>query len=471
MISLAQAVLTFDPPNQKQQMFLTATNREIAYGGARGGGKSWAVRVKACLLCLSYPGIRVLIVRRSYPELVQNHINILREMLFGIARYNKTEKVFNFPNKSEIHFGYCAADSDVDQYQGLEVDCLFFDEACLLREEWIRKIKACVRGTNGYPKRIYYTLNPGGPSHGYFKNRFIDRRFEANENPEDFRFIQSLVTDNTALMKTNPEYIEELRSLPPKLRRAWLEGSWDIFDGQYFEEFKDNPEGYLTRKYTHVIEPFDLSSPQYDGWTFYRSYDFGYGKPFSCGWWAIDYDGVAYRILELYGCTDTPTEGVKWTPDKQFAEIRRIEETHPWLKGRQVLGVADPSIWDGSRGESVNDAAVRHQVFFDRGVNDRVAGWMQMHYRFQFDENGYARMYFFRGCNAAIRTVPLMMYDPRDPEDLDTSLEDHACDEIRYFCMCRPIKPHIKVEQKSLLNDPLDMFADARRPQRWTYLI
>ena len=397
--------LRMDAPNEKQRRFLLDRHRHIAYGGARGGGKSWAVRTKAKLLALRYAGIKLLIVRRTLRELQNNHIDPLRQELAGVAKYKAADKRFEFPNGSVLTFGYCACDGDLGQYQGAEYDVAFLDEAGQLQKAWIDAINACVRGTNGFPKRTYYTLNPGGPSHGYFK-----------------------------------------------LREAWLHGSWDVYEGQFFEDFRDVPEHYRDRRWTHVIEPFVPDK----GWTVCRSYDFGYGKPFSCAWWAVDYDGVIYRILELYGCTRTPNEGVKWTPDRQFAEIRRIETEHPWLKGREITGVADPAIWDASRGESVAQTAARYGVYFSPGDNERIAGWMQCHYRLQFDENGYPRMYVFRNCRAFIRTVPLMLYSQTRPEDLDTALEDHVCDEWRYFCMSRPVRPIRGGQTAEIWSDPLD---------------
>ncbi len=390
--------LRMDAPNEKQRRFLLDRHRHIAYGGARGGGKSWAVRTKAKLLALRYAGIKLLIVRRTLRELQNNHIDPLRQELAGVAKYKAADKRFEFPNGSVLTFGYCACDGDLGQYQGAEYDVVFLDEAGQLQKAWIDAINACVRGTNGFPKRTYYTLNPGGPSHGYFKRLFIDRRFEPGEREDAV------------------------------------------------------PEHYRDRRWTHVIEPFAPDK----GWTVCRSYDFGYGKPFSCAWWAVDYDGVIYRILELYGCTRTPNEGVKWTPDRQFAEIRRIETEHPWLKGREITGVADPAIWDASRGESVAQTAARYGVYFSPGDNERIAGWMQCHYRLQFDENGYPRMYVFRNCRAFIRTVPLMLYSQTRPEDLDTALEDHVCDEWRYFCMSRPVRPIRGGQTAAIWSDPLD---------------
>lgn len=449
-------------PNEKQKLFLEATQKHVAYGGARGGGKSWSVRTKAKLLAMRYPGIRMLIVRRTYPELVNNHINELRGELIGIAKYNDKDKVFKFNTGSTLNFMYCARDSDLDRLQGVQYDVIFIDEATQLSEHQLKTIGACLRGVNDFPKRMYYTCNPGGQGHGYIKRLFIDRRFNEKENPDDYVFIQALVTDNKALMEKDPEYIRQLEVLPPKLREAWLNGSWNIFEGQFFEDFIDDPEHYEDRQYTHVIKAFDIPST----WKIYRSYDFGYNKPFSCAWWAVDYDGVIYRILELYGCTKTPDEGVKWTPEKQFAEIARMEREHKWLRGKQIQGVADPSIWDTSRGDSIADTAAKYGIWFTPGDNKRIPGWMQLHYRFAFDENGYPMMYVFENCKAFIRTMPLLVFNETNPEDLDTKGEDHAADEARYFCMSRPISPREAVTKKEIGDDPLNMHIDTARMRR-----
>lgn len=444
-------------PNEKQKLFLADKHRHVAYGGARGGGKSWAVRVKAILLCLRWPGIKILIVRKTYRELINNHVVPLQQMLpTSVARYHKTDKVFKFENGSTIWFGYCNNDSDLDQYQGAEYDVIFFDEATQLQESWLKKINLAVRQPNGLPKRTYYTCNPGGVSHHYIKRLFIDRKYEAKEIPENYSFTQALVTDNKALMNMQPEYVAELEALPPKLRKAWLEGDWDVYDGQFFEDFIDRPEQYDARTYTHVIPAFDIPS----GWKIYRSFDWGYNKPFSVGWWAVDYDGVVYRILELYGCTKQPNEGVKWTPPKVFAEIHKIETEHRWLKGKKIIGIADPAIWSAQTGESIADTAAKHQVYFQPGDNERIAGWMQMHYRFAFDENGFPMMYIFENCKAFIRTIPLLQYDEHRPEDLDTDGEDHVADEARYFLMSRPIKPRTSMPADEYEESPLKLFLD-----------
>lgn len=448
-----------DGPNEKQLLAFQEKHRYVGYGGARGGGKSWFVRWKAILLCLHYPGIKVLITRRTYKELDNNHIQPLLRLLDGAASYNRSDKRFTFPNGSTINFGYCATDADLGQYQGAEYDIWFADEAGQFREDWLTNIDACVRGANAFPKRTYYTLNPGGPSHAYFKRLFVDQRYTPEEHPEDYSFIQALVTDNKALMDMQPEYKRSLEKLHPKLRKAWLEGSWDVYEGQFFEEFRDDPKHYVDRQLTHVIEPFEIPA----GWKIYRSFDWGYNKPFSCGWWAVDYDGVLYRILELYGCTETPNEGFKWPPERVFNEIHRIEVEHRWLSGKQITGIADPAIWDAERGESIADVATKYRVYFTPGDNKRIPGWMQVHYRLAFDDNGFPQMYIFRNCKAFIRTVPMLIYDDHRVEDLDTSMEDHVADEVRYMCMARPIKPVLPEAQDDYKHSPAYVALDIPR--------
>ena len=273
-------------------------------------------------------------------------------------------------------------------------------------------------------------------------------------------FIQSLVTDNKALMESNPDYIKQLEALPPKLRKAWLEGNWDVYEGQFFEDFRDAPDNYNSRQWTHVIEPFAIP----EGWKIYRAFDWGYNKPFACGWYAVDYEGIIYHILELYGCRDeSPNEGIKWTPPQVFAEIHRVEAEHPWLKGRKINGIADPAIWDAETGESIADVAMKHQVYFTPGDNKRIPGWMQCHYRLAFDENGFPMFYVFKNCKNFIRTIPLLQYDEHKPEDLDTDGEDHIADSWRYMLMSRPIKPRIPVKPDEFHKNPLNVFLDIKK--------
>ena len=432
-------LLRTERPNPRQREFFLARARHVAYGGARGGGKSWAMRRKFVLLAMRWPGLRLLLLRRTMPELRENHILPLQRELAGYAVYKPGERAFLFPNGSRLVLGYCAGDADCLRYQGQEYEVIGFEEATNFREDWIVFISTCLRTTRtDFSPRIYYTCNPGGVSHELIKRLFIRREYRAGEHAEDYAFIPARVYDNPVLMAADPDYVRRLESLPPAKRRAHLDGDWDVYEGQVFEEFRNDPAHYADRRWTHVIDPF----PPPEGWSIWRSFDFGYARPFSAAWWAVDFDGRLYRILELYGCEkDRPNVGLKWTPERIFGEMARIEQEHPWLTGKKILGVADPAIWDGSRGESIAAIGERLGIYFEKGENKRLPGWMQLHYRLRFDEEGLPMLYLFTNCTAAIRTLPLMQYDPHSPEDVDSTLEDHAPDEMRYLCMARPIPP------------------------------
>lgn len=469
--------ITIGKPNVVQEKALKDSHKIIGYGGARGGGKSWFIRAKAILLALAYPGIRMMIVRKTYNELIENHVKPLKQTLkIGTdgcpIKYNDSRKEITFPNGSTLMLRYCSNEADCDRYQGLEIDILFIDESTQMEEIVIKKLSACVRGVNDFPKHVYLTCNPGGVSHGYHKRIFIDKQYIDGENPDDYSFHKALVTDNYALMKMQPEYLKALENLPDALRQAWLFGDWQIFEGCYFSEFREQPDITQCEKHgvdvetarddglwTHVIEPFDIPP----SWKIWRSYDWGYGKPFAMTYYAMPPgDDTAYMILEVYGCTKTPNEGIKWTSDEQFAYFRELEDTHPYFKGKRIQGVADPSIWDGSKGISVAQSADKYQIWMQPGVNDRIPGWLQVRERLKFDENGRARLYIFNTCKHTIRTIPLQMFDEHKVEDLDSSLEDHIEDSIRYFCMMNPVNVAIPDEQIRPISDPLNQFTKTK---------
>lgn len=447
--------LRTETPNPRQREFFLSRAAHTAYGGARGGGKSWAMRRKMVLLAMRYPHLRLLLLRRTLTELRENHLLPLIAELNGFAAYRREEKTFLFPNGSRLVLGYCDNDGDVLQYQGAEYDVIGFEEATQFREEWIRMITTSLRTTKReFRPRVYYTCNPGGVGHAYIKRLFIDRSFKEGEAAEDFAFIPARVWDNRVLMEADPEYVKRLSALPYHKRRAHLEGDWNVYEGQVFEEWRDDPAHYADRRFTHVIDPF-APPPT---WQLYRSFDFGYAKPFSVGWWAKDGDGRLYRILELYGCAPREENvGVRWTPEAIFREIAKTERTHPWLVGRSVTGVADPAIWDASRGESVAETGERCGVYFERGDNRRLAGWMQLHGRLAFDEAGVPMLYVFHTCRAFLRTFPQLQYSRIYPEDVDSDMEDHIADETRYLCMMVPMRPAVPAAARTVeLTDPLD---------------
>jgi len=420
-------------------------------------------------LALNNPGIKIMIIRRTYPELEQNHIRPLKKLLHvgtpGCPiRYNEAKKTMTFPNESTILFGYCKTDADTDRYQGTEVDVLFLDEATQLTEQQIKDLNSCVRGPNDFPKRTYYTCNPGGRGHGYIKRLFVTREYMTNERPENYSFIQSLVYDNDVLMQCDPEYVQALEVLPEAKRKAWLEGDWDSFIGQVFNEWRNDASHYEDRLWTHVIDDFEIPAD----WKIYRGYDHGYSKPFSVGWFAVDHDGRIYRIAEWYGCTAEPNTGLQLTVQEIAEGIKERERTLPNLKGRKVYGIADPAIWGSQSGESIEEMFEKCGVYNSKGDHTRLAGIMQFHYRLSFNEYGVPMFYCFKSCKQFIRCIPLLIYDEKHVEDIDTELEDHNYDEARYVFMEHPLNP--KKLKKIYTNedplppmDPLNLITPERR--------
>lgn len=487
-------------PQPKQLQFMQRPEYEALYGGAAGGGKSDSLLVEA-LRQVDIPHYRGIIFRKTYPELSDliDRSEELYTPAFPKAKYNDSKHFWKFPSGAKIYFGAMQHKKDRTKYQGKHFDFIGFDE--LTHFSWeeysymFSRNRPAKSPRSNKRTRVYIraTTNPGGIGHGWVKERFITAAEPMTpivetvviDKPDgtkmtverDRIFVPATVFDNQILLEEDPNYVGSLALLPEKERNALLYGDWDTFSGQFFTEFRESPDLSQAkengidadadtlrrqRRFVHVIEPFDLNTVECRGWKIMRSYDFGYAKPFSCAWWAIDYDGTFYRIMELYGCTKMPNEGVMWTPDEQFKKIREIETTHPWLKNRNITGVADPAIWDKSRGESIADTAAKYGIYFTPGDHERLPGWMQCHYRLQFDNNGYSRCYIFSNCKAFIRTIPLMMYSDTNPEDLDTALEDHVADEFRYMCMSSPIKPQRPVPKEQILSDPLDQFKDKK---------
>lgn len=359
-----------------------------------------------------------------------------------ICTYNDSKKMWTIKGGSTIEFGYCDSESDVTQYQSAEYDCIRFDELTHFTEFMYTYLISRIRGVNPFPKQIKSSTNPGGVGHAWVKARFIDEHEPGEMWTDDLGrariFIPAKVQENKFLMEADPKYIQRLEQLPENQKKALLYGDWEIFEGQFFSEFRNNTDGYLDRKFTHICEPFPIPR----SWTRYRSFDWGYSKPFSVQWWAVDNDDVAYLYREWYGCTGEPDVGLRLTPDevaKRIAEIER--ELEP--QGVFIDGIADPAIWDVQTGESIAEVMARNNVHFRKADNKRIVGWVQVRERLKFDEEGRSAMYIFKTCRHMIRTMPMQIHDEHKPEDLDTKLEDHALDSTRYFCMARPVKPRV----------------------------
>lgn len=410
--------------NERQKLFFKARRRFVAYGGARGGGKTWAVRIKAMLLACRYAGIKILIVRRSFQELRDNHILPLQMELRDLARWKEQEKRFIFPNGSYIRFGYCSAERDVLQYQGQEYDIIFIDEATQLTEFQFQTFKGCLRGANDFPKRMYLTCNPGGVGHAWVKRLFIDRQYVAGERPEDYEFIQAKVTDNPVLMKKDPEYINMLRSLPYELREAWLNGSWDIFAGQYFSEWNRD---------VHVVEPFAIPA----WWRRYITMDYGLDM-LAAYLIVVDNHDMAYVVQEVYKGRDLGEGAKGLIVSEAAAEVKALAGN-----GDIAAYLAPPDLWNARQetGKSVADIFAESGIYLTQTSNDRIDGWMAMHERLHVfeDEQGVqvAKLRIFPQCINLIRTLPQLRYDDKRINDVATEPHEltHGPDAIRGWCV------------------------------------
>ena len=246
--------------------------------------------------------------------------------------------------------------------------------------------------------------------------------------------------------------------MPEAEKQALLYGSWDSFTGQVFREWKNDPAHYKDRAHTHVIDPFMV--PRH--WLIYRGFDFGYARPFSVGWYAVDEEGRIYRIREYYGTEGQPDVGMRMHAVDIAAQIRIIEQSDPNLVGRDIIGIADPSIFDESRGASIAQLMAQHPnyVTWARGDNTRIAGKMQYHYRLAFDPDGRPMFQVFNTCRHFIRTIATLVYSESNVEDVDTKQEDHIYDECRYVLMEQPISPRANIRPNLPQDDPLNLVKD-----------
>lgn len=423
---------------RKQGEFIKAKEGEVLFGGAAGGGKSYGQLIDALIFALKYPQSKQLILRRTYPELEKSIIRTSLELYpRDLAVYKSQGHIWTFSNGSFIEFGNCENEKDMYRYQSAEYDIIRFDELTHFTEAIYIYLISRVRGTNGYPKQVKSSTNPGGVGHSWVKERFIDPvpPLEVNKTEAGTRiFIPSKVDDNVFLMKNDPEYKERLKNLSENDQKALLYGDWNLDEGAYFNEFDINK---------HVVKPYVLS----DNNRLYMSLDYGLDM-LACFWYSVDHEGYVTVYRELYEpnlIIDDAARAIKnaMTPD-EHAKITCIFAPKDLWNRRQETG------------KSVSDRFADLGLYLEKVSNGREAGWYEVkrYLRPQTDVFGDTRpkLQIFNTCRNLIRTLPAVRHDEKKPNDIAKEPHEltHAPDALRYFCDGLPL-PAEPEKQKNVI--------------------
>jgi hypothetical protein len=439
--------LSWIPHAGGQTEFLARGEFEALYGGRAGPGKTDCL-IAAPTRWIVYPDFKGLLLRRTFPQL-QEIIDRCYQRYPGLGGvYRSTEHRWYFPSGGTIQLGHMQHETDKYNYQGKEYNFIGPDELTQFLESQILYLFSRLRSTNpAIPTQFRATTNPGGIGHKWVKDRYVTMT-EPGKTYIDPKtglsrvFIPGQREDNPSLFENDPGYLSRLDALPEIERLRLKDGIWDSFEGQIFTELSQR---------VHGIEPFDIP-PE---WERFCVLDWGFAKPFSVGWYAVDYDGILYRYREWYGTKpDTEDTGIKMLAYEVANGILDRE------RGEKIrMRIADPSIWHPrppsrkgeSRGQTIKEDFDGQGVYFVKADNDRAQGKQQVHKRLRIEEDidsstgeiesEHAMFRCFNSCEHFWRTMLEVREDPKNPEDVDTDQEDHVYDEFRYMCMARPIAP------------------------------
>ncbi len=436
-----------------QTEFLQRIEFEVLFGGATGPGKTDCL-IAAMLRDIGNPRYRGLILRRTTPQMreIRDRCHELYPAFGGI--YLTGDKRWTFPSGAMITLGHMNNEADKYNYHGHQYHRVGFDELTQFTESQYIYIFSRVRTIDPYIKcQVLSTSNPGNIGHNWVKERFQPgerdgKTYYDKKTGLSRVFIPATVEDNPTLFDNDPEYVLRLESATEIDVKRYRHGIWDAFEGQIFTELLESIQGYE-----------DVPIPP--EWERICVFDWGYARPFSVGWYAIDYDGIMFRYREWYGSrrangltAEHWDEGMKLQAYEVAKGILKIElEAGENIKRR----IADSSIWGQhpefrkkeARGPTINDDFMNEGVYFEKSDRDRSAGKQQVHKRLkpiiEIDEetgeivSQSAMLMVAHSCKNFWRTMALLAEDPKNPDDVNTKQEDHIYDEVRYACMSWPM--------------------------------
>ena len=418
--------VAFMPNDGPQTDFLAASEKDVLYGGAAGGGKSFAMLIDPLRYC-HIGAHRALVLRRSMPEL-RELIDKSRELYpkaFKGAKFKEVEKLWSFPSGAKIEFGFLERDADVYRYQGQAYSWIGFDEITHLPTEfgW-NYLASRLRTTDPQlPTFLRCTANPGGVGAHWVKKRYVDpseenKTFKGSDGLTR-KFIPARLQDNPFLAEDG-EYERMLNSLPPVQRKQLLEGNWDISEGAAFAEFEPG---------VHVIPPFEIPT----WWERVKGIDYGYASESCCLWAAVDPEDktiIIYRELYEKGLTG----------EALADKITAMEEAEV----KSISGVLDTAAWSrtGYTGPTIGEILVQRGHKLRRADKNRVAGKVQIHEHLRAGHTGRPRLQIVNTCTNLIKELQSLPLSKSNPEDVDTHSADHAYDALRYMIMSRPKMDH-----------------------------
>jgi phage terminase large subunit len=380
-------------PKQREAIKASEKFPVTFMGGAKGGGKSYTIRAREIVRRLKYKDSKGLIIRKTYPELLANHIRpFFKEYPEARAWYNKAEKTIYYPNGATTEFSYLRNTDDVYTYQGREYEDISVDEVTQHEWEVIRVLRSSNRTTSSIPPTMFLTGNPGGIGHQEVKRIFIDRDFRAGESPEDFVFIPAFVDDNRALLDNDPDYVKRLKDLPDHLVKAYLYGDWNIFAGQAFAQ--------LVRE-VHLIDPFE--PPQDAKW--FAGFDWGFTHPFAFVLCFITQEKKIY----IHSVITAQKKEI----DQQADLIRKL------IGDKRMNVYAGTDIWSNRGGPTLVRELKNNlpNLTIIQANTDRVQGVASIR-KLIAHHNSEPQLKIFRNASDVFENMASMQYSSTNPEDV-----------------------------------------------------